>query len=240
MIKRKLGLSALTVFVASTAFCAVYTGSLAYSNDTSYGFSALANNASTGWRKSSVLTWNVSNEEANAPEGFNWFYSYSITTDSFAPVAWMIETGDGFSATHIDLSSVKVYDEGELVSFDTANISFGLFADADSVRRSMPEERYGMYWTATSPGGNNTKSTRITFWSNVAPAWGDLYSNCGGNGNRGWNSGFITDNPLDAASNGSVSNHLLTPGAIPEPTAMALISLSGIFALFVRRRFLQG
>lgn len=237
MTMRKLVLSVFTVFIASIGFCAVYTGSLSYSNDTSYGFSAEANNASTGWRKSSELTWTVSNEETGAPEGFNWFYSYDITADSFAPVAWMIETGEGFSASHIDLSSVNVYDDGELVDYETANISFGFFVDADPIRKSMPEGRYGMYWMATSPGGNNTKSTTITFWSNVAPTWGDLYSNCGGNGNRGWNSGFLTDNPLDAASSGSVLNHALTPGVIPEPTAMALIGLSCVFGLYIRRRF---
>jgi hypothetical protein len=224
---RMFVLFALTVVVTAACPAANYTGSLSYSNDTSYGFTALAINASTGWRKSSVLTWTVSNERSGAPNGFGWFYSYDIVADSFAPVAWVIETGEGFSAEHINLASVKVYDDGQLVTYNTSNISFGWFADADPIRRSMPDERYGMYWTATSPGGNNTKSTTITFWSSVAPVWGDMYSNCGGNGNRGWNSGFLTDNPQDAVSSGSVQNHVLTPGVIPEPATALLLALGG-------------
>lgn len=233
MKMKYLLLSLCVCFGALKSSAVVWTGGLSYSNDVSYGFSALANNSSTGWRASSMLTWEVSDEEAGAPEGYDWFYSYTLETDSFAPVAWVIETGSGFSSNNIDLASVKVYDEGVLEPYDTSNISIGSFAEDGAVRRSMPAERYGMYWADTAEGGNNTKVTQITFWSDAAPGWGDLYANCGGNGNRGWNSGFTNTNPEVAASGGSVQNHVLAP--IPEPATISLIGISGLLALIIRR-----
>ncbi|HKL22056.1 MAG TPA: PEP-CTERM sorting domain-containing protein [Tichowtungia sp.] len=232
----KIKLLLCAVFSGVQAFAVVWTGSLSYSNDVSSGLSALGNNASTGWRKYSILDWKVSDEESGAPQGYDWFYSYTLEAEKFAPVRWVIETGSGFSSDNIDLASVEVYDEGVLTTYDsTNNISFGSFADDDDLRKNMPAERYGMFWEATSPGGQSTKITQITFWSDVAPQWGDLYANCGGNGNRGWNSGFTNANPDVAASSGSVQNHVLAP--IPEPATISLIGISGLLALIIRRIF---
>lgn len=228
------------LFAPAIASAVSYSGSLAYSNLTSYGFYAENDHPqNNGWEDSSVLNWTVSNEQSGAPEGFDWFYSYKITVADFAPVRWVIETGNEFTASNIDLDSIKIYDSNNsLITYDPySKISFGAFsADTDGISL-MPAERYGMFWADTGTGGNNSQSTTITFWSDVAPAWGDLYANCGGNGNRGWNSGFEIDNPLDAASDGSVDNHVLTPGVIPEPAGVFMISFVLATALWIRRRF---
>ncbi|MBN1403438.1 MAG: PEP-CTERM sorting domain-containing protein [Opitutales bacterium] len=226
------------MLAAYTANAAEYNGTLSYVNLVSSGFYAENDHPQeNGWEDSSVLTWLVSNEEAGAPSGYTWFYSYKITVADFAPVRWMIETGSGFNSSNIDLSSVKIYDSSSnLVAYDTANISFGNFSSSTTGLSSFPEERYGMFWAATGSGGNDSHETTLTFWSNVAPEWGDLYANCGGNGNRGWNSGFLTSTPLDAAASGSIQNHVLTPGTVPEPASVLLIALTGACGAIIRQR----
>lgn len=222
-----------------TASGSQHTGNLSYSNDVSYGFDALALNDATGWRAYSDLSWTVSDEEAGAPAGFDWLYSYTIDTEKFAPVRWVIETGAGFTLDNIDPDTIQVAQEGTAIAYDPAvKLSFGTFeSTGDSGdRRDMPGTRYGMFFDDTGAGGNNTTITTVTFWSDVAPAWGDLYANCGGNGNRGWNSGFTTLNPTDAASDGTILNHVLTPGVIPEPASAIMIGFgTGLIALI--RRF---
>lgn len=231
---------ALFLLAPAIASAASYSGSLSYIDSTSHGFYAENDHPQdNGWQTSSALSWTVSNEESGAPDGFDWFYSYEITVDNFAPVRWVIETGNDFTASNIDLTSVKIYDsDNSQITYDpSSKISFGTFsADTEGIS-GMPTGRYGMFWDDTGTGGNNSQSTTITFWSDVAPVWGDLYSNCGGNGNRGWNSGFETDNPLDAAADGTIQNHVLTPGVIPEPSGVLMASAVLAAAFWIRRRF---
>jgi len=228
--------SAFFIFPAAVSAVS-YSGSLSYPDGGFYAENDHPQN--NGWQDSSVLSWTVSKAESGAPDGFDWFYSYTLTVTSFAPVRWVIETGDGFTSGNIDLASVKIYDSNsnQIAYNASEKISFGNFSSDTEGVSMMPAGRYGMFWADTGTGGNNSQSTTVTFWSDIAPVWGDLYSNCGGNGNRGWNSGFLNANPLDVASNGSIDNHVLTPGVIPEPASVLLISSVLAVGFWIRRRF---
>jgi len=216
---KKIILSAALAGLSLCAQATVYEGSLLY-ND---GFTALATNPNTGWPKYSKLSWTVEHQPENHPEGFDWSYTYTLAVDKFAPLRWVIETGTGFTQGNIHSAKYKIntYEWADA----TDSITVGYFEqdnDASTpLRRDMPAERYGMFWnTSADTGGGAAEQTIITFFSDMAPMWGDLYANCGGNGNRGWNADFTTANPTDAPASGSIENHVLVP--IPEPIGVLL------------------
>jgi len=80
----------------------------------------------------------------------------------------------------------------------------------------------------------------VEFTSNRLPVWGDFYAKDGQAGGEGlnqfWNSGFLLDDPLLPASNGSIDGHLLRPDSrIPEPSTMAMLAL-GLMTLGMAAR----
>ncbi len=231
------------VLLAGQARGDAWTGSLSYVADVSYGFQADAANANNTWRASSQLTWTVTNEASGGPDGYAWLYTYTMEVADWAPRRMMIETSLAFTLDNIDLATVAFIVDGTPLAYDTAKISVGWHVPTTSPGtdfRDMPDTRYGLFFADS--GANGDVSTTISFWSNAAPGWGDLYTNCGGNGNRGWNSGFLLDNPDNPPADGSISNHVLVPVGpitpIPEPgTGLILVSL---VVLVLSRRLRPG
>jgi hypothetical protein len=230
-------LPAILLFGAVASHAAVYTGSLSYVNDVKNGFQANASALANSWRQSSVLSWEVSNEASGGPVGLDWRYIFTLDVFKFVPTTWVIETGLGFTTNHMGQVSVTGAAASSSFSYEV-----GLWEKAGDAQRDflreMPEKTYGILFKNTSVGGESTAGAiTITFWSDAAPVWGDLYANCGGNGNRGWNDGFSTADPLEAPSSGSLDNHVLTPGAIPEPTVVGLLSIAAFGMIIGRRLF---
>ena len=70
----------------------------------------------------------------------------------------------------------------------------------------------------------------IEFDSLRVPVWGDFYSKGGRNPpNEAWNEGFAIADPLAAAANGTIANHILVPDSVvPEPGTCVLFGLGGL------------
>lgn len=239
MKKQMMGwMASVLILVASRGQGALYTGSLSYTNDVSYGFTANAAALANSWRRHSALSWTVSDEQADTPQGYDWFYSYTLDVFKFTPVTFMIETGTGFTAA--DLTGVALSFTGAASTNANFSYSVGWWEKEGDAQgdflREMPERTYGILFSNTSMGGQNSDgSVTISFWSKYGPAWADLYSNCGGNGNRGWNAGFSLEDPMDAPSIGSINNHVLTP--LPEPATTGLLIFAMAAMLGFRRLF---
>ncbi len=228
------------LITASHSFAQSWSGGLYYENDEAFGFIGNSDAGVNGWREGVWLTWEVSNDPIGGPAGYDWKYTYTIDTHRFAPVRIMVETGSGFTTDHIDLASVAVEADGAPLAYDAfANVAIGSHQPTvgpNTLLRDMPEERYGIFFADIHGGGGNTNETSITFWSSLEPMWGDLYANCGGDGNTGWNEGFMDPNPTVAASDDSVGYHVLTP--IPEPGMAVLVAVASLI-MFARRRIVK-
>ncbi len=205
---------------------------LYYESGDEYGFdaSATTHDAEKGWTKSSILEWEVSNEKTGGPEGYDWHYEYSINVAGYAAVRWVIETGSGFTMDNIADIEISGDDSNNEWN-ENEHLELGYWSEESGDLDKMPGERYGLFFKETSGGGGNTDGEiTVSFWSDMKPMWGDLFANCGGGGNRGWNEGFERDNPTGAPDDGSNDNHVLVP--TPEPSAFILLLLgSGLLAM---------
>ena len=220
----------MLALLACPAAAEVYTGSMNYPGDSPATLDV--DGQDPGWLTGFTIDWQVSNEETGGPGGYDWFYEYTIDVIKFAPRRLIVETAGSFTAANI--STVKLY-QNTVEQVGYSDWSVGSQPATDPPNKDMPEAVYGILFDAIGTGAGNNEEVQITFWSDVAPGWGDFYSRCDGNGNRAFNLGFTTSDPTDPPSSGVNSNHLLVP--IPEPSSSALVlSAMAVLAFFVVRR----
>lgn len=151
-----------------------------------------------------------------------WHYDYTVGVYRGEPSHLIIETTTAFG-------------EGDLLNLQGAGQAeigwhFGLFG----ANPTLPAPTYGVKFE-----GISGTALSIAFDSPRAPRWGDVYvkgGRTGGDLNSLWNAGLrpLTDvDPIGAAANGSLDNHMLVPGSIdfspvPEPAAAVVLALGGV------------
>lgn len=206
---------ALIVVVTGSAQAAMYEGSLSYGS----GLYATEN-----WANSNTkLSWTVTDEDPDAPAGYQWKYTYILSVPGKDISHFIVEASDGenpFTEANLtDVTGTKKY-EVDLFTPDNSN-------------PDMPGDLYGVKF-------DNLKDTdvTITFYSDRDPVWGDMYAKDGKNKKKDvlmYNTGFSAADPVAPAASGSRDGHLLRPDSIPEPGLMTLLAVGG-FGLLMRRR----
>lgn len=174
---------------------------------------------------------------------------------------WVNANGDG---TYTYTYRLQVPDDSKEISHMTVEVSPNFGADnllevlegtmADDQPDSYPKggSDVGMpspLWGIKFEGGGDDSTGydwTVSFLSDRAPVWGDFYAVDGktpGQETAIWNAGFGNpdSDPLVAAANGSVDNHILVPDStnyVPAPGAVLLASVGMILVrhLRVRRR----
>jgi hypothetical protein len=173
------------------------------------------------WQELAIMSWTVTND------GFegNWNYQYDFSVPQKAISHLVIETSLSFAEANL-------LNFSELTSlFESVDV--GEFAQNNS-NPGIPSEIYGIKIDTDGESLN----VSISFISNRAPVWGDFYAKDGVDGSNNvyaYNTGFASEDPKEAPSNGSINNHLLVPDTIPEPSVV-LLSFMGALMLFKRRR----
>lgn len=178
-------------------------------------------NTTLGW----TVAWDGISQYVN--------YSYTFSVTDHDVSFFVLETSDGFSASNIT---------NVTGTFSTYEI--GTFYGGSSPYFTMPGDVYGIKFDGVPSG---TTTFTVSFDSTQLPEWGDFYARCGTrpeheNGttpwNSAWNTGFANsetagagNDPMVAASSGSVDNHILVPNTlavVPEPVSSTLFVIGGV------------
>ena len=232
----------IALLIAGSASASVYTGSLTYSPPYPAGSSdgLFVGPSDLQWATYNVtISWEVTDEDANAPAAFPWKYTYTFGHD-----------GPQAAISHIIIESSPTFDESNLVGLTGASLDNVGAQTVLAGNPNMPEALTGLRF---DPLTESPTSMTWSFYSDRDPVWGDFYARCGGRMggiNFAYNfnddglgnvNGFTVNDvdPLLAAQSGSVDFHILRPdtlGSIPEPATLAMLMLAGGYALARRRR----
>ena len=118
------------------------------------------------------------------------------------------------------------------ITGDFTSYSVGWF-QPDPSQPTLPGPIYGIKFDGVS---GITPAANFECWE--APVWGNCYAVSDNLTDSFWNVSFLDQQPTDPPSNGSVTNHILTPGT-PVPDASTLVlAASGLAptAMLLRRR----
>jgi hypothetical protein len=181
----------------------------------------ITNNGDTGWFPA-TFSWTVSQNLDST-----WHYEYNLDVHRADVSHFIVETSPSFGYSN-------------LLNADYPGSAYEIqLHEQGSVGNPyLPDDVYGSKFGIGQEGTLEPDYTSITvsFDSDRAPVWGDIYAKCGavgGTQNTLWNEGFVTADPLDGPSDGSVLNHVLVPDTIPEPATVSLLTLG---ALALRRK----
>jgi len=241
-IRQRLVLVAVVVGLVTGVSQAtiVYKGKLAsdYASGNSTGADGLllgdgvwvTDPGKAGWVPAQI-EWEVSQAGLNSP----WVYYYKVTVYKGALSHLIVEVSESFTDVYPVL-----YDVGSTPSFSSRSVN--TYYEGGSGEPGMPDDVYGIKFDSFSDpsGDEDVKVAEVWFSSERGPVWGDFYAKDGAHGTA-WNAGFVVDDPLSAAANGSVLNHLLVPDTftthqIPEPTTMTFVGLCAAGLLMKLRR----
>jgi len=192
----------LTMVADLTCFAGpTYSGSLSSADGGIVATGAWGSNPS----KPVVLVWTVTQ---NPSSSWNYKYRLDILACGGAISHLTIETSEGFNES--DLIGGITVTQGTV-----GQVQYGWFNEyAGTI--------YAMKFDDTEG-----KTLEVSFNSWRMPVWGDFYAKDGKAGglgwNRAWNTGYANPDPIVAACNGSIDNHILRPDTvIPAPAAMLL------------------
>lgn len=206
--------TALTLLLtaAVVASAGAYSGSLSSTNGGLQG---------TGFwiTEGTTLSWNVTWDNVN---GW-WDYSYNLVVPRADVSHFLVEVSDTFTANDIFGATGPFAGSPVVGIYDSANGN-----------PFIPGSVKGVKFDQTT-GTNVT----FAFSSYRTPVWGDFYSKCGavgGTQNTVWNAGFTAADPIAAAADGSIDNHLLVPDTVPEPASFMVLGTGAVSLLALRRR----
>ena len=214
------------VLIAPTAKADVFIGSLS-TDDLPDG----SDGGLTGtgdWAAGVTLEWIVTDEDINAPTGFKWKYSYTLTVPKKDPSHFVIEVSDG--------SSGDIFTSANLVQLLGGSLNK---VDINTEQQGNPHLPSTVYGIKVEMANDVGKVVTVSLFSDRIPVWKDFYAK--GSSHGVWNDGFGNPDtvsyadPLLPASDGSVNYHILAPDSIPEPCTMSLLAIGGA-AVLVRRR----
>jgi len=172
------------------------------------------------------LSWEVNHIDDMTQGGlYKTFYTYQFNHPEASTYSFVIELHPNMLA---DLSN-SIFDVNSTLS----NHELGIFSTENSFT-GLPETITGVrFW-----GESGSTSETISFTSGYLPMWGDFFTNDKNHTTGVWNKGFTSPDrdPSSGATDGSLSSHLLVPGAggvsvTPIPPAIWLFA-SGLFAFF--------
>ncbi len=211
-----------------------YTGTLTWTNDAlNTPLSVNSVGADAGWFSSDTsVSWTVDN---TTTPGL-WHYEYTITVRDGGTLSTDIQC--------VILETSPTFFWDNLISTSTApadwlaSVDIGSFSRWDN--QNLPSDSiYGvMFCTSTV----DPTTLTISFDSDREPVWGDIYVRSftdNGSYNTLSNRGGPDTDPDDAASSGSVKNHLLVPdtvGTVPAPGAVLLSTLGVSLTQWLRWR----
>ena len=165
----------------------------------------------------STIEWTVTDNENGT-----WHYQYDLSVPAADISHFIIEASPSFEVDNLFN-----------LNFPGTSYELETHLSGSAGNPSLPDNIYGPKFDIGDPGSVDPEHTSIivSFDSDRAPIWGDFYAKCGnvgGTQNTLWNEGFLLDDPLDPAGDGSVLNHILVPDTIPEPATLALLGLGGL------------
>jgi hypothetical protein len=168
----------------------------------------------------------VINEDNPQPDGFSFYYEYTIVTGSWTPQTLLLQLGEGAQASGFTNYSVK---KTELAGDPAVNTTAEIGTYYSSDFTNLPANTFGLAFTSMGGniGNNVLDTTTISFWSKYGPIAANFFTNCGGGGNRAWNTGF--DDPENENS-----SFIMAP--VPEPSAYAIAMGFAALVLIVSPR----
>lgn len=200
----------MSLVMLTPAMATTYTGSLSSSDGGLMGIGA--------WVDSGVsqITWEITQNNDSS-----WHYEYSLVVPNTAH-----EIGHFILETSSTFTEDDVFNESG--AFECIEIKSHLATSPGSPE--LPLDVFGIKFDSTFG-----RLLSITFDSFRDPVWGDFYAKGGGQvSQQVWNTGLTYVDPLTAAADGSLNNHILVPDTVPEPASLLMISLG---ALIVRGKF---
>lgn len=233
---RKVGIAILLLVISSQAFASLptYSGSLSGADGGLVGtgswvFKSLAPEKDQADWFAPTFAWIVSQNE-----DLSWHYDYTLSVYK-----------KGIS--HLTVEASKTFGYANIWNaqgpFDPLEV--GDFEPGGSANPGMPSAIHGIKFDNT-----NGTTVHITFDSDRAPIWGDVYAKDGvdkttGEFNALWNAGFTAGldvDPIAPITSGSYQNHVLVPDTVsnvtPEPASFVALAAGfmGLLGLRSRKR----
>lgn len=227
----------MVALLSGAASAVTYSGSLASSDG------GLFVSPGGAWsRETMSVAWIISSETPPPaiPEAFRWRYEYTLTVGEPKQGAFsheLLEVSGGFVISR-DMAGLNGATVTDGIGGGSANL--GLPQTSDT-------------WIKFSPTSSNATTWTFSFFSPLAPVWGDFYmkdGKAGGADNYAYNADFTSADPEIVAGSGTVGRNILRPGPreaeakmvtpVPEPMTMASGFLAaGCVGVYIRRRIVS-
>ena len=221
-------IAAFVLLIATAPFANAFTGNLSSPVASGVDGNGLWVTSSTATK----ITWAVTLSSGV------WHYNYKLEVPKSDISHIIIEASASFKDS--DIMNLQV-NQGSVGSYSVETFNAPPTSNpGQQPNPYMPGNIYGIKFDDTAG-----ETLEFSFDSYRTPVWGDFYAkggNTGGAPNSAWNAGFLADDPMNAAADGSQDFHILVPdtktllnNAVPEPASIIALVV-GITGLFFRSK----